>query len=62
MAEIHELKNVRTRAANSEVGILAQIDYWRTDLHERGLVMGRAASAIKLLREQARESTPKRSA
>jgi len=65
MADVHALNNERARAASSEVDILAKLDYWRTALHERGLhteamVMGCAASAIKILRGQVSERTPKR--
>jgi hypothetical protein len=65
MAHVHIVNNERTRAASSEVDILAKLDYWRTALHERGLhtealVMGCAASTIKLLRGQVSEATPKR--
>jgi hypothetical protein len=65
MADVHELNNERARAASSEVDILGKLDYWRTALHERGLhaeamVMGCAASTIKILRGQVSEGTPKR--
>jgi hypothetical protein len=65
MANVHELNNKRARAASSEVDILARLDYWRTALHERGLhteamVMGCAASTIKILRGQISEGAPKR--
>ena len=67
MTEVHELNNDRTRAANRDADILGKLDYWRTDLHERGLhseamVMGCAASAIKILRGQVSEKMPKRRA
>jgi hypothetical protein len=65
MADVHELDNERARAASSEVDILAKLDYWRSALHERGLhteamVMGCAASTIKILRGQVGEKVPKR--
>ena len=65
MADLHKLNNERTRAASSELDILARLDHWRTELHERGLhaeamVMGCAASTIKILRGQVGERTPKR--
>jgi hypothetical protein len=67
MAELHKFNNERARAANSEADILGKLDYWRAALHERGLhteamVMGRAASAIKILRGQVSELTPGRRA
>jgi len=67
MANLHQLKNDRTRAANSDVDILGKLDYWRGLLHERGLhteamVMGRAASEIRILREQVSEKLTKRRA
>jgi hypothetical protein len=67
MADMHELNNDRTRAANSDVDILGKLDYWRAALHERGLhteamVMGCAASAIRILRGQVSEKMPKRRA
>ena len=57
MADMHSLDNDRTRAADSDVDILGKLDYWRALLHERGLhteamVMGRAASEIRILRGQ----------
>jgi hypothetical protein len=60
MANMHELKNDRTRAANSDVDILGKLDYWRAALHERGLhtealVMGCAASTIRILQGQVGE-------
>jgi hypothetical protein len=67
MADVHELNNDRARAANSEADILSKLEYWRVALHERGLhtealVMGRAASTIKILRGQVSEKLPKRRA
>jgi hypothetical protein len=67
MADVHKFNSDRTRAANSEVDILDKLDYWRTALHERGLhteamVMGCAASTIKILRGQVSGKTPKRRA
>jgi hypothetical protein len=67
MADVHEFNNDRARAANSEANILSKLDYWRAALHERGLhtealVMGRAASTIKILRGQVSEKSPKRRA
>jgi hypothetical protein len=67
MADMHEFNNDRTRAANSDGDILGKLDYWRAALHERGLhteamVMGCAASAIRILRGQVSEKMPKRRA
>ena len=67
MADTHALNNDRTRAADSDVDILGKLDYWRAALHERGLhteamVMGRAASEIRILREQVSEKLTKRRA
>ena len=67
MADTHALNNDRTRAADSDVDILGKLDYWRALLHERGLhteamVMGRAASEIRILRGQVSERTSKRRA
>jgi hypothetical protein len=67
MADMHVLNNDRTRAAESDVDILGKLEYWRAALHESGLhaeamVMGRAASEIRILRGQVREMTPKRRA
>ena len=67
MADVHEFNNNRARAAHSEDDILDKLDYWRAALHERGLhteamVMGCAASTIKILRGQVGEKTPKRRA
>jgi hypothetical protein len=67
MADVHELNNDRACAANSEIDILGKLDYWRIALHERGLhteamVMGCAASTIKILRGQVSEKMPKRRA
>jgi hypothetical protein len=67
MANMHALNNDRTRAADSDVDILGKLDYWRALLHERGLhteamVMGRAASEIRILREQVSEKLTKRRA
>ena len=50
-----------------EVDILGKLEYWRAALHERGLhteamVMGCAASTIKILRGRVSEKTPKRRA
>jgi hypothetical protein len=64
---MHTLNNERTRAANSDVDVLGKLDYWRAILHERGLhaealVMGRAASEIRILRGQVSEKAPKRRA
>jgi hypothetical protein len=65
MADVRDFNNERSRAASSEVDILAKLDYWRSALHERGLhaeamVMGCAASTIKILRGQVGEKAPKR--
>jgi hypothetical protein len=65
MADMHELNNERARAASSEADILVRLDYWRAALHQRGLhteamVMGCAASTIKILRGQVNEKIPKR--
>ena len=68
MADMHSLNNDRTRAADSDVDVLGKLDYWRGLLHERGLhteamVMGRAASEIRILRGQVSEKrTSKRRA
>jgi hypothetical protein len=67
MADTHALNNDRTRAADSDVDILGKLDYWRALLHERGLhteamVMGRAASEIRILREEVSEKLTKRRA
>ena len=67
MADPFALDNDRTRAAQMDVDILGKLDYWRTLLHDRGLhtealVMGRAASEIRLLRTQADERMRKRRA
>ena len=67
MDDVHKFNNDRARAANSEVDILGKLDYWRAALHERGLhteamVMGYAASTIKILRGQVSEKKPKRRA
>jgi hypothetical protein len=67
MADMHSLNNDRTRAADSDVDILGKLDYWRGLLHERGLhteamVMGCAASEIRILRGQVSERTSKRRA
>jgi hypothetical protein len=67
MADMHAFNNDRTRAANSDVDILGKLDYWRALLHERGLhteamVMGRAASEIRVLRGQVSEKLTKRRA
>jgi hypothetical protein len=67
MADMHSLNNDRTHAADSDVDILGKLDYWRGLLHERGLhteamVMGRAASEIRILRGQVSERTSKRRA
>jgi hypothetical protein len=67
MAKVHKLNNDRARAADTEVDILGKLDYWRAALHERGLhaeamVMGCAASTIKILRSQVSEKLPKRRA
>ena len=67
MADTHALNNDRTRAADSDVDILGKLDYWRALMHERGLhteamVMGRAASEIRILREQVSEKLTKRRA
>jgi hypothetical protein len=67
MADMHSLDNDRTRAADSDVDILGKLDYWRSLLHERGLhteamVMGRAASEIRILRGQVVEKRSKRRA
>ena len=60
MADVHKFNNDRARAANSEVDILGKLDYWRAALHERGLhtealVMGCAASTIRILQGQVGE-------
>ena len=57
MADMHALNNDRTRAAKSDVDVLGKLDYWRAVLHESGLhteamVMGQAASEIRILRGQ----------
>ena len=67
MADMHSLNNDRTRAADSDVDILGKLDYWRGLLHERGLhteamVMGRAASEIRILRGRVKEKLPKQRA
>jgi hypothetical protein len=67
MADVHEFNNDRARAAKSEADILSKLEHWRVVLHERGLhteamVMGRAASTIKILRSQVSEKLPKRRA
>jgi len=67
MADMHKLNNDRTRAASSDVDILGKLDYWRACLHECGLhteamVMGRAASEIRILRGQVSEKISKRRA
>ena len=67
MADVRKFNNDRARAADSEVDILGKLDYWRAALHERGLhteamVMGCAASTIKILRGQVRENILKRGA
>ena len=67
MADPLALDNERTRAANSDADVVGKLDYWRTVLHDRGLhtealVMGRAASEIRLLRTQAYEGARKRRA
>jgi hypothetical protein len=67
MKDVHPLNNDRTRAADSDVDILGKLDYWRATLHERGLhaeamVMGRAASEIRILRGRVNERMPKRRA
>jgi hypothetical protein len=67
MTDVHKFNNDRARAANSEVDILSKLDYWGAALHERGLhteamVMGCAASTIKILRGQVSEKMPKRRA
>ena len=67
MADVRKFNNDRARAADSEVDILGKLEYWRGALHERGLhteamVMGCAASTIKILRGQVSERLPKRRA
>ena len=67
MADMHSLNNDRTRAADSDVDILGKLDYWRGLLHERGLhteamVMGCAASTIRILQGQVGEKRPGRRA
>ena len=67
MADMQQFNNDRTRAANSDVDILGKLDYWRAALHECGLhaeamVMGRAASEIRILRGQVSEKRSKRRA
>ena len=67
MADMHQLNNDRTRAATRDVDILGKLDYWRAALHECGLhaeamVMGRAASEIRILRGQVSEKMSKRRA
>ena len=64
MADVHKFNNDRARAANGEADILGKLDYWRAALHERGLhteamVMGCAASTIRILRGQVSEKLPK---
>jgi hypothetical protein len=67
MSQVQSLNNERTRASDSDVDILGKLDYWRAMLHERGLhaeamVMGRAASEIRILRGRVSERMPKRRA
>ena len=69
MADPLALDTERTRAADSDVDIVGKLDYWRNLLHDRGLhteamVMGRAASEIRirLLRTQIDERMRKRRA
>jgi hypothetical protein len=67
MADVRKLNNNRARAADSEADILGKLEFWRVALHERGLhteamVMGCAASTIKILRGQVSEKAPKRRA
>jgi len=67
MANPIALDNERTHAADSDADVVGKLDYWRTALHDRGLhtealVMGRAASEIRLLRAQAYEIGRKRRA
>ena len=67
MADPLALDNDRTRAALMDADILGKLDYWRTLLHDRGLhtealVMGRAASEIRILRAQVDDRVRKRRA
>jgi hypothetical protein len=67
MADPLALNNERTHAAQMDADILGKLDYWRTLLHDRGLhtealVMGRAASEIRILRAQVDERVRKRRA
>ena len=67
MADPLALDTERTRAADSDVDIVGKLDYWRNLLHDRGLhteamVMGRAASEIRILRAQVDEKMRKRRA
>ena len=67
MADPLPLDNDRTRAALTDADIVGKLDYWRTLLHDRGLhtealVMGRAASEIRMLRSQVDERARKRRA
>ena len=67
MADSLALDTERTRAADSDVDIVGKLDYWRNLLHDRGLhteamVMGRAASEIRILRAQVDEKMRKRRA
>jgi hypothetical protein len=67
MADLRSFDNDRTRAAGSDVDILGKLDYWRAVLHQCGLhteamVMGRAASEIRILRGQISERLTKRRA
>jgi hypothetical protein len=67
MADPLPLDNDRTRAAHTDADIVGKLDYWRTLLHDRGLhtealVMGRAASEIRMLRSQVDERARKRRA
>jgi hypothetical protein len=58
MANVHKFNNDRARAADSEVDILGKLEYWRSE----AMVMGCAASTIKILRGQISEKMPKRRA
>jgi hypothetical protein len=67
MADSLALDTDRTRAAHSDADIVGKLDYWRNLLHDRGLhteamVMGRAASEIRILRAQVDEKMRKRRA
>ncbi len=67
MADPLAFDNERAHAAQMDADILGKLDYWRTLLHDRGLhtealVMGRAASEIRILRAQVDDRVRKRRA